>query len=109
MIALIMKFSLRLLYLYLFSFVGLLVVVIGGIQMVNLGLKTFVLKDADRYPLYPMGIKGEPGYMSPEEQMAQQDQQVKQQRQSELSNSLAMIIIGTPLYLYHWKIIQKNS
>lgn len=109
MIALIMKFSLRLLYLYLFSFVGLLVVVIGGIQMVNLGLKTFILKDADRYPIYSMGVKGEPGYMSPEEQEEQQEKQIKQQRQSELSNSLAMIIIGTPLYLYHWKIIQKSS
>jgi hypothetical protein len=49
-----MKFSIRLLYLYLFSFVGLLIVVIGGIQMVDLGIKTFVFKDADKYENYPM-------------------------------------------------------
>ena len=39
-----MKFSLRLLYLYLFSFVGLLITVIGSIQIIDLGLKTYVFK-----------------------------------------------------------------
>lgn len=110
MIALIMKINLRLLYLYLFSFVGLLVTVIGSVQMVNLGLKTFFLKDADRYPIYPMyADKDDPGYMTIEEQMAQQDQQIKQQRQNELASSLSMIIIGAPLYFYHWKMVQKKN
>lgn len=104
-----MKFSLRLLYLYLFSFVGLLIVVIGGIQLVDLGMKSLVLKEADRYPIYGPTNKNDPGYVSPEEQKQQQDQQVRQQRQSQLSNSLAMIIIGSPLYLYHWGIIKKES
>lgn len=43
-----MKIDLRLLYLYLFSFVGLFIVVIGSIQLVNLGIKTFVFKEADK-------------------------------------------------------------
>jgi len=104
-----MKFSLRLLYLYLFSFVGLLIVVIGGIQLVDLGMKTFILKDADRYPIYQNISKNDPGYISPEEQKIQQDQQVKQQRQNQLSTAIAMIVIGAPLYLYHWGIIKKES
>lgn len=109
MIALNMKFSLRLLYLYLFSFVGLLIVVMGSIQIVNLGLKTFVFKNADRYSVYPMTLpKNDPAYVSVDDQKKQQDDQIAQQRQSELSNSLAMIAIGLPLYLYHWKIIQKD-
>ena len=31
------------------------------------------------------------------------------QRKRNLSNSLAMILIGTPLYLYHWKTIKKEN
>ncbi|MBI2463406.1 hypothetical protein HYV57_00420 [Candidatus Peregrinibacteria bacterium] len=31
------------------------------------------------------------------------------QRQRDASNSLAMIIIGLPLYLYHWSVIKKES
>ncbi|MFZ2153404.1 MAG: hypothetical protein WAV41_05160 [Microgenomates group bacterium] len=105
-----MKFSLRLLYLYLFSFVGLLIVVIGGIQIVNLGLKTFIFKNADRYPIYAQPVvKGDPNFVSPEEQMKQQEEQTRNQRQSEFANSLAMMTVGLPLYLYHWKTIQKES
>lgn len=105
-----MKFSLRLLYLYLFSFVGLIIVVTGGIQMVNLGLKTFVFRDADKFVMYGPSIpKTDPGYVDPAEQKRQQEEQTRNQRQSEFANSLAMISVGLPLYLYHWKTIQKES
>ena len=105
-----MKFDLRLLYLYLFSFVGLLIVVIGGIQMVNLGLKTFIFKNADSYMFYgPTPSKTDPGYVDPEVMKQQQAEQTKNQRQSEFANSLAMISVGLPLYLYHWKTIQKEA
>ncbi|MBI5019261.1 hypothetical protein HZB58_03235 [Candidatus Gottesmanbacteria bacterium] len=46
-----MKINVRLIYLYLFSFVGLLTVVIGSVRLVDLGLKVFVFPDADRYEL----------------------------------------------------------
>jgi hypothetical protein len=38
-------------------------------------------------------------------------QAVEQQRQKQrqLSNSLAMILIGAPLYAFHWKTIQKEN
>ncbi|MDP3093657.1 MAG: hypothetical protein Q8N16_02735 [bacterium] len=32
-----------------------------------------------------------------------------QQRQREISQSLAMILVGLPLYLYHWLIIKKET
>ncbi|MBI2464972.1 hypothetical protein HYV64_02405 [Candidatus Shapirobacteria bacterium] len=105
-----MKFNLRLLYLYLFSFVGLLIVVFGGIQIVNLGLKTWVFRDADGFVFYgPTPAKTDPEYVDPEAMKAQQEQQTKNLRQSELANSLAMISVGLPLYLYHWKTIQKEA
>lgn len=106
-----MKFSLRLLYLYLFSFVGLLITVIGGIQIVDLTLKTYVFKVSE-FSSYPMqAIKDEKGAIiqSAEDQQKQQEAEAVNQRKRQLSNSLAMIAIGVPLYLYHWKTIKKEN
>lgn len=104
-----MKLNLRLLYLYLFSFVGLLIVVIGGIRMVDLGIKTFIFKDADKYEIYaPIKDVGTTE-ISVEEQKARQEKDLSRQKERELSGALSMILIGLPLYLYHWKIIQKSK
>ena len=105
-----MKFNLRLLYLYLFSFVGLLIVVIGSIQMVNLGLKTFIFKDIDKYEIYPSTpIKGELPVEDPKLTQERQDREMARQRQRDLVNSVSMIAVGLPLYLYHWKLIGKEK
>ena len=105
-----MKFSLRLLYLYLFSFVGLLTTVIGGIQLVDLTLKTYVFK-VDEYSYPAMPIKDEKGEVTitAEEQQEQQRRDSDNQRKRQLSNTLALIAIGTPLYLYHWGTIKKEN
>lgn len=104
-----MKLNLRFIYLYLFSFVGLLIVVIGGIRMVDLGIKTFIFKDADKYEIYQSIEKDGVIEISIEEQQARQERELKRQKQRELSGALSMMVIGLPLYLYHWKIIQKNK
>ncbi len=106
-----MKFSLRLLYLYLFSFVGLLITVIGSIQIVDLTLKTYVFQVSE-YSSYPMmDIKDEKGMVtiSAADQLKQQESEAANQRKRNLSTSLSMILIGTPLYLYHWKTIKKEN
>ncbi len=104
-----MKFSLRLLYLYLFSFVGLLISVIGSIQIVDLTLKTYVFKVSE-YSYYPEAVPVEGGKptISPEVQKKRNEDEAANQRKRQLSNSLAMIVIGAPLYLYHWKTIKKE-
>lgn len=103
-----MKINIRIIYLYLFSFIGLLVVVIGSVRMVDLGLKFFIFKDADKYEYYSPAIKGEP---APDEKAIQEnaDREQRRNRQRELSNSIAMIVVGGPLYMYHWKTIQKEN
>lgn len=103
-----MKINLRLLYLYLFSFVGLLIVVFGSISMVNLGLKTFIFTQADTYESYPVKVEGEP-QISVEEEKARVARETSRQRQRELAQSISSIIVGLPLYLYHWKTIQKEK
>ncbi len=107
-----MKFSIRVLYLYLFSFIGLLVVVIGSVRLVDLGLKVVVFRGADEYMIYPAPVPekmpGEP-MMSQEEWNGQQRREMTRQRQREFSGAIAMILVGLPLYLYHWKQIQKKK
>lgn len=105
-----MKLSVRLIYLYLFSFVGLLTVVIGSVRMVDLGLKIFVFREADRYEYMAPKIEGEE--ITPAEEQQLKDQASREQtrnRQREFSGAFAMIAIGLPLYLYHWKTIQKEN
>lgn len=105
-----MKFSIRLLYLYLFSFVGLLITIIGGVQLIDLGLKTYVFRVSE-YSVYPeqMAINGKTTTISAEEMDKRNKIEQSNQRKRQLSTSLSMILIGTPLYLYHWKTIKKET
>lgn len=103
-----MKLSLRLLYLYLFSLVGLFIVVIGSVQLVNLGIKSIFFKDADSYEYFSPKIEGQPE-IDQVEYARSQKVMADRQRQREFSNSVAMILVGGPLYAYHWRIIQKSK
>src|SRR3989304_9548239 len=96
-----MKFNIRLLYLYLFSFIGLLIAVIGSIQIVDLAIKVYVFKGADRYD-NPMVSKIDPAGKEviltdkeKEEQKIVQETETARQRKRQVSNSLAMLLIWT--------------
>ncbi len=101
--------NLRLLYLYLFSFVGLLIVIFGSIQMVNLGLKTFVFSDIDTYESFPVTDPSGKYIESKEEIMERQKRESKRQRQRDFVYSFSMLAVGTPVYLYHWRLIKKEN
>jgi len=115
-----MKFHplIRKLYLYVVTGIGLMLVVIGCVQLVNIGLKVYVFKAADKSYIYPAtkqtsitdktaGVTiTEP---SVEEMQAYQDKQTQSNRESNASNAIAMIIVGAPLYIYHWLVIKKDK
>lgn len=108
-----MKFSIKLLYLYLFSFIGLLIAVIGTVQIVDLAIKVYVFKGADRYDNFVTPVKMTPdgkevslSQKDIDEQKRLQDIETNRQRQRQTSTAMAMIIVGVPLYLYHWKKIK---
>lgn len=110
-----MKLNLRLLYLYLFSFVGLIITVIGGIRLFELGLRVYVFKEADRQDYVRPIIAPDGSKVSTEEAKLQEDkdrafqeQSTKSQRQREAAGALAMLFVGFPLYKYHWGVIQKE-
>jgi len=103
-----MKFNIRLLYLYLFSFVGLLITIIGSVQLIDLGLKTYVFKVSE-YTYYSDPMVEEKTKISAEEMEKRNRQEQSNQQKRQLSTSLSMILIGVPLYLYHWKTIKKEN
>lgn len=106
-----MKFSIRLLYLYLFSFVGLLIVIIGSVSLVNLAIKTYIFPEADTYFNYSPALlpDGKPIAVDEERMKEQQNTEQKRSRQRDLAQAVAMIIVGSPVYLYHWKTIRKEA
>ena len=103
-----MNINVRLIYLYLFSFVGLLTVVIGSVRMVDLGLKIFVFRDADKYEYTAPKIAGEPE-VNEKAMREQAEKDQRRNREREFTGAFAMIAVGLPLYLYHWKTIQKEN
>ena len=102
-----MKVNIRLIYLYLFSAVGLIVAVIGSVRLVDLGLKVIVFQGADSFEYYAPKLEGE--IVDQEEQKLIRERETKRQRERDLSGSIAMIAVGLPLYFYHWKTIQREN
>ncbi|HHE76902.1 MAG TPA: hypothetical protein ENL27_02895 [Candidatus Parcubacteria bacterium] len=129
----------RTIYLYLFALLGLTLLVIGGVRFVDMGLKAFVFTKAEEeerliYKTPPMAPIGEKrledvenqkdfclsdkqkaefemwlkDYKNWKERMSKVDY-VTSRRHRDASLNLALILIGLPLYLYHWLTIRKET
>jgi hypothetical protein len=110
------KEIIRSIYLYLFSLIGLILIIIGCIQLTNLALKVLVFPGADQVIIYPTSRIDPEVTADPVEEAIREQEQIEYQtqersasRQRTAANALAMIIIGTPLYLYHWRAIQNKD
>lgn len=126
----------RTIYLYLFAILGLVLITIGSVRFVNMGLKTFVFTQADQdqhmmYPKAPMPVSLErvEKYAKDENLTPQERDLVKQwisdyktwkdqeekidyrlvRRHQDAAMNIALMLIGLPLYLYHWRTIQKET
>lgn len=129
----------KVLYLYLATLLGLLLLAIGSINLLSLGLRTYVFTQADReyisnfreLPVAPvermeqLSTDADSGaeltdaerHLLRQAIMRYKEQQKEQEsvdpltarRHRELSTSLSMILVGLPLYLYHWGLIRKDK
>jgi hypothetical protein len=129
----------RTIYLYIFALLGLVLLVIGGVRFLDMGLKMFVFTQADaperlqKYyvPMAPVSIDklektaAEKTITLTENEATMinswlQDYKKWQaeeskidylasRRQRDASINLAMILVGLPLYLYHWLIIKRET
>lgn len=108
-----MTISIRTLYLYLFSFIGLFIVVIGAIRLVNLTIKTFIFPDSDRYSYAIPKMVNPDGTKETDEErdvrLSEAEKDITRQRQRELTEGISFILVGVPLYAYHWKVIQQEN
>jgi hypothetical protein len=101
-------------YLYTFSAVGLILLIVGSVKILDLGLKSFVFKNADVYYMPKISYENnldlneEKIQRELEEQNKAQEIARRAEREKTMSNSLALIIVGLPLFLYHWKKIKDN-
>ncbi|MEK7652156.1 MAG: hypothetical protein AAB351_03080 [Patescibacteria group bacterium] len=109
-------------YLYVVSLVSLIIIMVGAITLLNMGLK--ILLNAEEYYAYPMmsvnceAIPAERGaavkptecdsnYQAKQQEAEKKNQQ--QQRKRDIAQSLAMIIVGVPVFYYHWKLARKEA
>jgi len=129
------SWTVRTVYLYVATLVGLGLLIGGGVQLFELVLKATVLTQADaeeqlwaRQPPMPYALDTVKDVEQldelTDEQKAlvaqwledyerwstHQDELdvVKARRERQAANALALIFVGIPVYLYHWLTIRKE-
>ena len=126
----------RTIYLYIFAMLGLVLLTIGGVRFLDMGLKAFVFTKAEeeqriynnQLPM-PIAIEKAGQAVEGEELTDEEKAQLKRviedyktwqerrdkfdyvtsRRHRDASFNLALILVGLPLYLYHWRIIKKET
>lgn len=132
----------RTIYLYIFALLGLVLLIIGGVNFLNMGLKAFIFTQAEEeqrmlYKQIPFPFSvptverlekeidtGEEVCLSEEEKASIQSwladynswkesslkiDPIIARRHRDASLNLSLILIGLPLYLYHWRIIKRET
>ncbi len=127
----------RTIYLYLFACLGLVLLTIGGVRFVDMGLKAFVFTKAEEeqrlyriqppspaYPVTKMEEAQDNEELTEEERAAigqwledykawqegaSKIDYVAARRHKDASLNLSLILIGLPLYLYHWITIKRET
>ena len=122
-------------YLYLLSLIGIILVLIGGSGFVSMGLKTFIFTQADdeqrmyrEMPPKPYGVSpaeridGEARAVFRDSAMQKQYEEdyeawrerrksidpVTARRHREAASNLSFILVGLPVYLYHWRLLRRD-
>ncbi|HET7274913.1 MAG TPA: hypothetical protein VFI91_07015 [Longimicrobiaceae bacterium] len=126
----------RTVYLYMLALLGVILLTIGGVRLMDMALKAFIFTEADqqqriamRQPPMPYGLQrvedlANDEDLQPAERAAIQEwladydrwkeesdavDPMISSRQRTASSSLAMILIGLPLYFYHWRLIRREN
>lgn len=116
-----MAFDARRLYYYLVCLITLVMVIIGGVQVVNHVLDLVMPPDPYRPTRLELAERAsnrpQSEYApSPEQLEEQAQQEVERQRRDQrrgairgLIGSLALIFIAGPVYLYHWRKVRTDQ
>lgn len=129
------KFTIRKIYLYLFSLVGLILIIMGSVGLINLGLQLTFFRDALEYkygyvqlpyPYFLDDLKFDETINKIEltneqkqslERWKNDYENYKQKAEKigyipyiadTLTRSIALLIVGIPIYIYHWGVIKRE-
>jgi hypothetical protein len=105
----------KIIYVYLFSAIGLILIITGSVKLIDLGLKVYIFKQADVfYVICPAIYQNE--NLTPEEIAKKEEEQKKAEetnriaeRQRTASNAIALLIVGLPVFIYHWRLALKYN
>jgi hypothetical protein len=116
--------SLKKAYLYLVSVISLIIAVVGAIMLLNMALKTWVFTKADTLDYYygpcmsrtvPVKVDGAVAVESVEctsDEKAAYEKEAKErrssQKQRDAAQALAMLLVATPVWYFHWKMARKE-
>lgn len=103
-------------YLYLVSLISLVILVIAGIMLINIGIKTWVFPKADELTYQnvycPQEVKNPDGTVVAQSPECSDPNYAKNmsnaQKQSDAAQAMSMILIATPVFLYHWRLARKE-
>ena len=113
--------KIRQVYFYAVSLVGLLMLVFSTADLINLGLKTWVFPAVEQseYAPYPKSAYP-PDVVAPKEspeaakaRLAQEQEYSKLQRraqkQRDAIRDISFLIVGLPLFAFHFRVVQKEK
>ncbi len=110
----------RTIYLYLVAFVSLMMITISVSDAVNVGIRTWIFPESDRYvidcPMEPALLKpSDPEATPPIDPAIRCDNMRKNeefqrttQRQRDITRDISMLIVAIPLFAFHWVLVQKE-
>lgn len=107
------------LYFYVVSVVALFMVVFSVVDVINIGLRTFLFPKADQnaYGYYAppcltttdASSTKDINCVSKDEQQRIDKENTAVQKQRDLVRDISMILVAVPLFAYHWRIIRKRD
>lgn len=103
------RWPLRKIYLYLVCLITLIMVIVGIASAVRAAVE-IIYPDPGYYGEVPLDEDGEPMY-SEQEWVKEQELQRKSERRYaiiSLVGSLSYVVVAGPVYLYHWRKIEKE-
>ncbi|TEB04588.1 hypothetical protein Psch_03348 [Pelotomaculum schinkii] len=114
------RWNIRQVYLYLVSFATLMMLIVGSVQLI-MGVVDLVYPDptkgmgyydtkirlSDMQQKYP-NLTQEEFEKQLQEEKQNQEAAWRYQRIRRFINSLALVVVSLPFYLYHWRKIQRG-
>lgn len=113
----------RSIYFYAVSIIALFMLVFSAVDLMNLGLKTWVFKDIEpQYSVCTPGIYGQigktpsaivdvptgPTQEECDRQNKINEENIVRQNKSSAVRDISMLAIALPLFLFHFRIVQKE-